>query len=670
MCLADRLEIQQILHKRRASIFDILRQASVDTQPEPQTEPEARDRLVNLAEQLVECLLIEPFDPQQAETLGASLAYVCHDNLETLGKVQGLLALQLIHGLPVEQIIALQPRLSTWLSCLAIGFYCQSRESSHKASESRLSSILSSMVDFVFVFDGEGRFIFHHSPQMDGLYMPPEAFLGKTHSEVMPARMQDPFTEAMKKNRRGEVAQYEYWLEINDKIRWFSGKMSPVFLDGDFTGSVAVAREITEIKEMQWELQQAHEALEQQAERRIARLKVLHEIDRAILAMQPPKVIAEVALHYIRRLVPCLGSIVSLFEPESGAIIILAAEFNDEFVIQEETHLPITAFDGTIELIESLQHGKVHAVEDTSAMPQSSQVTQALKRWHIHSLLSIPLIVENMSIGALSLGMENPGPFASEYVDIASEIAASLAIAIQQSRLIEDMNASRLRLRQLTQQLISTQEEERRRLAHVLHDDAGQALIALRINLGLIQEDVPAEFEQLRRRLDDAVALTTTTMSQIRSLAHDLRPPTLDAAGLRPALQGFCDEFSRHTQLHITYTDPEILPEMSDAANTCLYRFLQEALTNVAKHAEANRVDVVLCYESDKVSLMVVDDGCGFDEQARLSTPGWSMGIGLLGMQERLESLGGRLKINSQPGQGTCLTACLPISAGNLGENR
>jgi signal transduction histidine kinase len=100
-----------------------------------------------------------------------------------------------------------------------------------------------------------------------------------------------------------------------------------------------------------------------------------------------------------------------------------------------------------------------------------------------------------------------------------------------------------------------------------------------------------------------------------------------------------------------------MLPE---AVNMCLYRFLQEALTNVAKHACADQVCVTLCYDAETVSLSVEDDGRGFDKQARLSASGWPMGIGLLGMQERLESLGGRLEIESQPGRGTRLVAHLP----------
>jgi hypothetical protein len=119
---ADRLEIQQILHKHRTSIFDILHQSPVNTQPEHQTEPKARDELVNLAEQLIECLFVEPFEPQKAEALGISLARVCRVNLKVFGTLPGLLALQFTQGLPADQIIALQPRLSTLISYLTIGW--------------------------------------------------------------------------------------------------------------------------------------------------------------------------------------------------------------------------------------------------------------------------------------------------------------------------------------------------------------------------------------------------------------------------------------------------------------------------------------------------------------------------------------------------------------------
>jgi len=164
----------------------------------------------------------------------------------------------------------------------------------------------------------------------------------------------------------------------------------------------------------------------------------------------------------------------------------------------------------------------------------------------------------------------------------------------------------------------------------------------------------------LRQRIGDAAALADATMEQIRSLAQDLRPPALDTLGLNSTLEGFCRGFATCTQLSIDYRGLE-LPMLPEAATICLYRFLQEALTNVAKHACASQVNVALHCDADEVTLSVEDDGRGFDGQSELSVSGWPMGIGLLGMQERLESLGGGLEIDSQPGLGARLVAHVPL---------
>ena len=244
-------------------------------------------------------------------------------------------------------------------------------------------------------------------------------------------------------------------------------------------------------------------------------------------------------------------------------------------------------------------------------------------------------------------------------VPTVTVFANQAGIAVENALLLEQVGTSRERLRRLAQQIVSTQEEERQRLSRALHDEAGQALTALKISLELIGGDLPVELGPLRQRISDAAALTTTTMEQIRSLAQNLRPPALDALGLNPTLEGFCRDFAGRTGLSIDYLGLE-LPVVPEAVNICLYRFLQEALTNVAKHAYASQVCVALRCDAKTVSLSVEDDGRGFDTQTRLSISGWPMGIGLLGMQERLESLGGRLEVESRPGQGTRLAAHLP----------
>jgi PAS domain S-box-containing protein len=132
-------------------------------------------------------------------------------------------------------------------------------EEALRESESRLRSILSSMVDLVFVFNNEGRFIFYHCPSLDLLYMPPEKFMGKKHSEIMPPYVDKLFVKAFNKNKKGEVAEYECWLEVSGETKWYSVKLSPMLLDDEFAGSVAVIRDITERKRAEEGLREVKE---------------------------------------------------------------------------------------------------------------------------------------------------------------------------------------------------------------------------------------------------------------------------------------------------------------------------------------------------------------------------------------------------------------------------
>jgi signal transduction histidine kinase len=164
----------------------------------------------------------------------------------------------------------------------------------------------------------------------------------------------------------------------------------------------------------------------------------------------------------------------------------------------------------------------------------------------------------------------------------------------------------------------------------------------------------------VHRRVADALALTVSTMDQIRLLGQDLRPPALDALGLNLTLEGFCQSFATRTALVIDYVGTDV-PALSDTINITLYRLLQEALTNVVKHAHARHVRVMVQYDAEAIHLSIADDGCGFDPQEVPSHTGAVVGIGLVGMQERITLLGGKLEIHSVHGQGTRLVACVPI---------
>jgi signal transduction histidine kinase len=250
--------------------------------------------------------------------------------------------------------------------------------------------------------------------------------------------------------------------------------------------------------------------------------------------------------------------------------------------------------------------------------------------------------------------------FSDDEVALVRGLADQAAQAITNARLFDQVRASGERLRRLTQQVVTVQEEERRHLSRELHDEAGQALTALEISLKLIHGELPPSATALRRRISDVIALAGTTMDQIRLLAQDLRPPALDALGLNLTLEGFCRSFAVRTDLVIDYVGTKV-PALSDTINITLYRLLQEALTNVVKHARARRVRVTLQYDAEAIHLSIVDDGRGFDQQAALRGTSPVVGIGLVGMQERLALLGGELEIDSVRGQGTHVVARLPV---------
>ncbi len=214
----------------------------------------------------------------------------------------------------------------------------------------------------------------------------------------------------------------------------------------------------------------------------------------------------------------------------------------------------------------------------------------------------------------------------------------------------------RERMRALADQVLTAQEEERSRISRELHDEAGQSLTSLKIGLDLIREGLPPELEALRDRLADLAALTGSTMESIRNLAHDLRPPGLDAFGLNVALDGLCHDYSTRADMDIYYQGVE-LPEIPTTVALAMYRLAQEALTNASKHAEASRIDVRLSLLDEAIELAVVDDGEGFIYDADSRN---GVGIGLASMQERIDLVGGTLEINTAPGAGTILIARVP----------
>ena len=220
-----------------------------------------------------------------------------------------------------------------------------------------------------------------------------------------------------------------------------------------------------------------------------------------------------------------------------------------------------------------------------------------------------------------------------------------------------EVEEARRELRKLSDRLVTAQEEERRNLSRELHDEVGQAMTAMLVDLGRL-EAAPPDGAALRERLGSTRRLAETCVGMVRNMALLLRPSMLDDLGLIPALRWQAREVTRRTGLPVKMVADDIADDLLDSHRTCLYRFVQEALNNCARHSRATQVRVAVREDADGLSVSVQDNGIGFD-------PRQEKGMGLLGMEERVERLGGRLRVESQPGHGTSISMHFRTANGN-----
>ncbi|MCL5256425.1 MAG: sensor histidine kinase [Chloroflexi bacterium] len=221
------------------------------------------------------------------------------------------------------------------------------------------------------------------------------------------------------------------------------------------------------------------------------------------------------------------------------------------------------------------------------------------------------------------------------------------------------IEAKNEQLRRLSAQVITAQEEERRRISRELHDEASQNLTSLMLGYKMLESS--KDLEEVRDRVADLKIITGQAMDEIRKLAWELRPTALDDLGLAPALRGYVKEFERQMPAAIKFKVVGVKDRLAPELETVLYRAVQEALTNVARHSQANSVDVSLVQQDRVVVATVQDNGAGFNAGEVLDGTGDQRGMGLIGMRERAALVGGQVEIESKPGSGTRITVTVPL---------
>jgi signal transduction histidine kinase len=371
-------------------------------------------------------------------------------------------------------------------------------------------------------------------------------------------------------------------------------------------------------------------------------LESLHEVVRSIAEETDLERLLDLVCRRVRELVGARLTLIGLPTP-NGDLRIAAVDGEGEAAFGLLDH-HLSGHSKSRRVLERRQSARVDSILDDPEVDQDEA-----RRMGILTGLYVPLVAHGRAIGIIAvhdkLGADVR--FSDGDLRLTEMFAARAAVAVDLSERVA---------RDTLRRVIEAQELERRHLARELHDETGQALTSILLGLrGIRAARSATEAEQVETELRDIVV---QALQDVRTLAVELRPTALDDFGLVPALERLAETFAARSAIE-TVLEPHLGAErLTPEVETALYRLVQEALTNVVKHAEASQVSIVLTRRDGGVNALIEDNGHGFDVD---QVDGGA--LGLVGMRERLALLGGTLTIESAPGGGTTIAAYLPVSA-------
>jgi signal transduction histidine kinase len=359
-----------------------------------------------------------------------------------------------------------------------------------------------------------------------------------------------------------------------------------------------------------------------------------------------------------------LGRVMELTKMQAGAILLLDAK-SQGLVFRINKGFPD-------EYVRNTGSGNNHeSVEEKAArtgepqfLNRSELVSSVplLSDEGMAALVCFPLRSKDKIVGILTMAGWHPREFTASDKQLLFSIANQISMAIENAKLYAELRDKEGILAELLKRSISVQEEERKRIARELHDETSQALTSLAIGLETIVKSPPADVEQLKTALKKDQVLISRILDDVHRLILDLRPSVLDDLGLIPALEWYAENRlgNNGVKVHLETSGTE--RRLPPHVEVTLFRIAQEAISNIAQHAGAEFVSITLDFDSDAIKLTVEDDGRGFDSTAVLSGKYDKRGLGLLGMMERAEALGGNFTIKSQPRKGTQISIKIPVN--------
>ncbi len=285
-------------------------------------------------------------------------------------------------------------------------------------------------------------------------------------------------------------------------------------------------------------------------------------------------------------------------------------------------------------------------------------------RQSARSLWAVPMKTESAVIGVLVIGFSKPYEWLPSERELLRAIADRSALAIDRARINDALREREARIAQLSAHLLQVQEQERKRISRELHDETGQGLMVIRLYLGMLETSIKAPAP--RSKIRETLAVVDRTIDGIRRIIARLSPLVLQELGLIPAIRKEAKDLARATGVRARVVVPEVVGRLAPETEAAIYRVVQEALHNVAKHAQASSVTIQIARDNGSVKVLIEDDGVGMPPRAGSSSRGQS--FGLVGIRERIGMLGGAVRVSSGKGKGTRLEVTVPAEqAGGQG---
>lgn len=377
----------------------------------------------------------------------------------------------------------------------------------------------------------------------------------------------------------------------------------------------------------------------------------------AELSAQSLSAVLERVLEITSKTFGATVGVLLLLDPETNTLRIKAAA-GFEHEIDEQFSIELgQGFTGRI-----AETGEPGILPDLS---QSSGLLNPLLREHAQALWGVPLKTLDRVIGVLVIGFKRPYQWLPTERELLGAIADRSALAIDRARIMDALREREMRIAELSGHLLKAQEEERKRISRELHDETGQALMVIRLYLGMLESNVSAR--TAKAKIHETVEVVDRTIEGIRRIIARLSPLVLQELGLVAAIRKEAKDLARNTGVKTRVAVADDVGRVAPEIEAAIYRVVQEALHNIAKHAQAKNASVQLTREGDAVRVVVEDDGVGI---AVITTSPQRRTFGLAGMRERISALGGTMRFTSRKGNGTRITVNVPAPRAFTEEER